>query len=117
MKQQRRKQKRMLALSCLLAEQVSPTERLLWHACPDPTRSSAARAQSLLSTRTPFVIALLSVAVGSVLAVLVFLSSTAQGSTVDVALNSAANWFLAALVAGLLVFAALYAAPRILQDM
>lgn len=111
MKERRMTRKRIEGLSCLLAEQVSPQERLLWRSCPDPKRSSAARARSLLVWKTPSLIALGSLIVGVILAVLSFFSSTAQGIAVDSALSSSAFWFLAVLVAGLLV----YAAPGILH--
>ncbi len=97
--------KHTLTLYCLLAEQVSSQERLLWLYCLDPNRSSSARTRSLLASKAPYAIGIGSVVVGCLLAVMAFFSSTAQSISVDAALNSAVYWFGATLVVGMLLYA------------
>jgi hypothetical protein len=95
-------QKQTLALNCLLAEQVSSQERLLWRMCPDPGHSSAARARSLLTRSASYYIALGSlIIVGLFIAGAVF-SSVPQDSSGD----QAASLFgvLILLCAGLLMY-------------
>jgi hypothetical protein len=106
MKERRVNQKRTLALHCLLAEQVSSQERLLWRGCPHCRRSGAARVRSLLASKAPYVIAVGSLVVGGILAVSAFFSSTARSISVDTALGSSVTWFVTTLVAGLLLYVA-----------
>src|SRR5579884_2529472 len=103
MKEPHMNRKLSLALSCLLAEQISPPERLLWRSCPNPRRSSAVRAGSLLVEKQPYAIGLGCLVGGSLLAALAFFSSTTQGNSVDAALNWAGACFLIANVVGLLL--------------